>query len=122
MKQLAAAVAKRPARASGSVEGVATKPEHAVKRVKTPETKTEIEEVTPKKIRSSMPNVTGGTHPVQPVHYKGGVIYTALKARMFRALRVRGDNYSEKACSFKVRSPKEAWIDAVAAIDSHHKG
>ena len=31
-KQLAAAIAKRPACASGSVEGVATKPEHAVKK------------------------------------------------------------------------------------------
>ena len=69
-----------------------------------------------------MPDVAGGTRPVQLVHYKGGVIYTALKTKKFRSLRVRGDNYSEKACSFKVRSPKEAWIDAVAAIDSHHKG
>ena len=93
-----------------------------MKRIKTTKTKTEIEEATHKKIRSSMPNVTGGTHPVQQFHYKGGVIYTALKARMFRALRVRGDNYSEKACSFKVRSPKEAWSDAVSAIDKHHKG
>ena len=57
-KKLAAAVAKRPACASGSAEGVATKPEHAVKRIKTTKTKTEIEEVTPKKIRSSMPHVT----------------------------------------------------------------
>ena len=69
-----------------------------------------------------MPNFTGATQTVQPVHYKGGVIYTALKARMFRALRVRGDNYSEKACSFKVRSLKEAWSDAVSASDKHHKG
>ena len=76
----------------------------------------------PQKIRSSMPKFTNGTQTVQPVHYKGGVIYTALKAKMFRALRVRGDNYSEKACSFKVRSPKEAWSDAVSAIDKHHKG
>ena len=69
-----------------------------------------------------MPNDTGGTHPAQPVHYKGGVVYTAVKARMFRALRVRGDTYSEKACSFNVRSPTSAWSDAVAATDSHHKG
>ena len=68
-----AAIAKRLAGASGSVEGVATKPEHAVDRIKTPKTKTDIEEVTPKKIRSSMPNVTT-ENTVQPVHYKGCVL------------------------------------------------
>ena len=111
-KKVAAKVAKKPAAA------VAKRPAHAVKRIKT---KTEIEEVTPSNIKYSMPNVTGGKHQVQPVHYKGGVIYTVIKARKFRALRVRGDNYSEKACSFKVRSPKKAWSDAVSAIEEHHR-
>ena len=122
LKKRAAKVAKRPASACGSAEGVATKPDPAVKRTKTRTTATEIEEVSPKQIRSSMPQVTGGIHQVRPVHYKGGVIYTAVKSQQFRALRVRGDNYTEKACSFKVRSPQEAWNDAVAAIDSHHRG
>ena len=46
-KKLAVAIAE-PACASGSAEGVATKPEHAVKRIKTTK-KTGIEEVTPRR-------------------------------------------------------------------------
>ena len=48
------------------------------------------------------------------------MIYTALKNKIFRALRVRHDKYSEKSCSFKVKSKDEAWNDAVSAIDEHY--
>ena len=70
----------------------------AAKVAKTRTRATDIKEVSPKDIRSSMPQVAGGIHQVKPVHYKGGVIYTALKTKQLRALRGRGNDYTEKAC------------------------
>ena len=94
-----AALHKRPAR-HGQTESGATVPA--------------------KQKRPAIPQFTDKTEKVSAVQYKGGVIYTALKKRSFRALRVRHDKYSEKSCSFKVKSKHEAWNDAVSAIDEHY--
>ena len=101
---------KRPAAAGG-----------AVKKVKTGATaKLEAVEVDSSKIMAAMPS--GNSGKVAPVAYKGGIIYTTFAKRTFRALRDRGDDYSEtsKAWGSK-RTQKEAWAEAVAAIDEHHK-
>jgi len=83
--------------------------------------KTESRETVPtNQKRPAIPQWTAKTEKVPAVQYKGGVIYTELKNRKFRALRVRHDKYTEKSCSFKVKSKHEAWNDAVAAIDEHY--
>ena len=73
-----------------------------------------------KQQRLAIPQWTEKTEKVPAVQYEGGVIYTELKNSKFRALRVRHDKYTEKSCSFKVKSKHEAWNDAVAAIDEHY--
>ena len=78
------------------------------------------ETVPAKQKRPAIPQFTDKTEKVPAVHYKGGVIYTGLRNRLFRALRVKHDKYSEKSCSFKVKSKHEAWNDAVSAIDEHY--
>ena len=56
-----------------------------------------------------------------PVLYKGGVIYTVDKSKMFRALRVKGDKYTESSCGWgATRTKKEAWAKVVHAIDKHY--
>ena len=68
-------------------------------------------------IGNAMPSVDGeGPNPA-PVHYRCGVIYTDRKSKAFRALRCRGDAYSEKSCSYKVQSAKEAWGSAIQVIN-----
>ena len=55
-----------------------------------------------------------------PVLYKGGVIYTVEEKQMFRALKVRGDKYSEASCVWGVKRTKvEAWAKVVQAIEQH---
>ena len=58
----------------------------------------------------------------KPVHYRGGVIYTSWVTKKFRALKIRGDKWSEKSCGWGGSSvpTKSAWKDAVGAIDSHN--
>ena len=82
--------------------------------------KTEAEDEVPKsKIMSAMPKDTANA---KPVRYWGGIIYTASKARKFRALKVRGDNYTEASASWGSDRPsKDAWRKRVKAIEDHHK-
>ena len=88
-----------------------------------PKVKEEIVEVPQSKIMKAMPDVTSSTTNAKPVHYWGGVIYTSLKAKKFRALRVRGDVHTEKSANWgKSRTEIEAWKEAVNAINEHHKG
>ena len=48
--------------------------------------------VMPKKLSANSPNP-------KPVRYWGGVIYSAVKAKKFRALKVRGDAYTESSAA-----------------------
>ena len=83
--------------------------------------KTESGETVPtNQKRPAVPQWTDKTDKVPAVQYKGGVIYTEVNNRKFRALKVRNDKYTEKSCSFKVKSKHEAWNDAVSAIDEHY--
>ena len=91
---------------------VKKKPAKAGKSVKD-----EIVEVAKKDIMKSCPSCKGKTNP-PPVHYGGGVIYTDVKRNKFRALKIRGDRYSEKSAGWSKSKPKStAWKECIQAID-----
>jgi hypothetical protein len=73
-------------------------------------------------IMKSMPELPTDGSKVAPVLYNGGVVYTSLAKRSFRALKVRGDNYSESSASWGQKEPsKAAWKTVIDAIDNHKK-
>ena len=96
-----------------------------VKKVK-PEKKepiAEFKEVSSDKILKSMPSqkTLESAAKVDPIHYRGGVVYTVQKERKFRALRIRGDKWSETSKQWgSKRTAKEAWSEAIKAIDAEH--
>lgn len=78
----------------------------------------DADEVPKSKIMAAMPKSLSSAHPVR---YWGGIIYTAVKARKFRALKVRGDSYTEASAAWGSDKPsKEAWRKCVKAIEDHH--
>ena len=80
------------------------------------------DEVPKSKIHKAMPTLPKDGSSPKPVKYWGGVIYTAAKAKKFRALKVRGDAYTEASASWGGDKPtKEAWAKCVKAIEQHHK-
>ncbi len=70
----------------------------------------------------AMPRLpSDGSNP-KPVKYWGGVIYTVRRTRQFRALRKRGDSYSESSSAWGGEKPsKDAWQKCVKAIESERK-
>ena len=77
----------------------------------------EVVEVTKANISAAFP--TGALSA--PVFYNGGVIYTVPKSKMFRALRVRGDKWTETQGRWGgSMTQQEAWQKVVDAIDKHH--
>ena len=69
-----------------------------------------------------MPKLNKDGSSPDPVFYKGGVIYTAVNGKKLRALKVRGENYTEKSKAWGQRTPsKEAWCAVVKAIDDNTK-
>lgn len=112
-KKKADAVLKRPAgavKAEVKHEGAVPKP---VKR----QTKEPVV-VDPAKIMRSMPSLPkDGSNPA-PVYYKKGVIYTSRASKRFRAVRERGNMYTESAKRWNADKPtKESWAAAVKAVD-----
>jgi len=105
------AVKKDPAKAC------AVKTEHP----KAVRMKKEEPEVPKSAIMKSMPKFPADGSNPPPVRYNGGVIYTSLAVRRFRALRKRGDKYSELGASFATSSKKEAWETVVKGIDKYKK-
>ena len=81
----------------------------------------EMVNLSKQEIMKAMPKLTGKSEGAAPVRYKGGVIYTSVKSKWFRALRRRGDKYSEVRSSFRQTPQKEAWTKAVHAIDDEYK-
>ena len=93
------------------------------KKVMPAAAKVEIVEVPVAKIVKAMPKdvADGCTNPAA-VHYNGGVIYTVQKNKCFRALRTRGDKYTETTKSWGKKLKKsEAWKACVEAIDNQRK-
>ena len=74
-------------------------------------------------IMKAMPSAANSTQHVAPVTYNGGVVYTILKQKKFRALRVKGDRYTETSATWGThRSQKDAWSHVIKAIDKHQLG
>ena len=132
-EQKAAAALKRPAAALKQPSAAAAQSEPPAKKAKAePPAKVAVPftpSMAPKpvpagatvktasQIGNAMPSIVGeGANPA-PVLYRCGVIHTDRKSKAFRALRCRGDAYSEKSCSWKVQSAKEAWTSAIRIIN-----
>ena len=84
----------------------------------------DIQEIPKQDIIAAMPppSALAGDDRIRPVHYSGGVIYTVQKQRTFRALRERGDGYTESSSTWgKKRTAEEAWARCVMAINEHRK-
>ena len=80
------------------------------------------DEVPKSKIHKAMPALPKDGSSPKPVKYWGGIIYTAAKAKKFRALKVRGNPYTEASASWGGDKPtKEAWTKCVKAIEEHHQ-
>ena len=79
------------------------------------------EDVPKSKILKAMPTIPKDGSAPKPVKYWGGIIYTAIKAKKFRALKERGNNYSEASASWGGYKPsKEVWVKCIKAIENHH--
>ena len=73
-------------------------------------------------IMKSMPKLPTDGSKIAPVLHNGGVVYTSLLKRSLRALKARGDNYSEASASWGQTEPtKAAWKTVIDAIDNHKK-
>ena len=81
--------------------------------------KAEMSDVPRTKIMQSMPKLPADGSNPKPVRYWGGVIYCARKQKAFRALRTRGDNYTETYSAWGGQKPsKKAWKKVVKAIEN----
>ena len=79
-------------------------------------------EVSKKEIHKALPKIEKGGGNPMPVRYSGGVIYSSVKDKKFRALTTRGDNYSEKGASWKSAKPTmKAWRQSIDHIDTARK-
>ena len=78
-----------------------------------------VEDVPKSKILKQMPKVpSDGSNP-PPVFYHGGVIYTSLKTKRFRALPRRGDMNHEKQTKWTTKKPSSAdWKRCVQSMDA----
>ena len=80
------------------------------------------DEVPKSKIHKAMPALPKDGSSPKPVKYWGGIIYTAAKAKKFRALKERGNPYTEASASWGGDKPTtEAWTKCVKAIEKHHQ-
>ena len=71
---------------------------------------------------SMPPDTPDGSNP-SPVPYLKGVIYTEQNHKKFRALKIKGDRYTESSSTWGTKRTKnEAWGIVTRAIRSHSKG
>lgn len=123
--------AKGPMKKPASKCKAAIKQEHVIKRepaavksgMKRPAAASDDADEVPKsRILHSMPTLPPDGSSPKPVKYWGGVIYTARQSKKFRALKVRGDAYTEASSSWGGDTPsKAAWTKCVKAIEEHHR-
>ena len=86
--------------------------------VKTKMPKAEPVDASTGTILKLMPKRVSGTEKVSPIVYNGGIIYTSFAKRNFRALRTRGDNYSEHSAAWRSDQPTaDAWRNVVTSIN-----
>jgi hypothetical protein len=80
----------------------------------------DADEVPKSRILQAMPKLPSDGSSPKPVKYWGGIIYTARASKKFRALKVRGDTYTEASSAWKGDTPsKAAWAKCVKAIEDH---
>ena len=100
---------------------VMKKPAMKADRVKAEHVQQVAKEVSQADILKAMPKDKAGGNP-DPVLYRGGVVYTLQPKKMFRALKVKGDKWTEKSAGWgKTKTKKEAWKACIDAIDDHVK-
>ena len=108
-------IRKRPACASASSASLMKRP--AAAKQKAVVTIEKEPKATP-----NMPTMPGDGSNPRPVHYWGGIIYTARASKKFRALRVKGNTHTESSASWGGEKPnKAAWLKCVQAITAHYK-
>ena len=118
-KKVVKPIMKKPASCPSSTPSAAPKPKAVLKKVKKAEAvKAEPVVISKGQIMTSMPKLPAdGSNPA-PVPYGKGIIYTSRRNKSFRALRVRGNNYTESSRSWGGDKPaKAAWVSCVKAID-----
>ena len=130
IKKKADSLVKRPAKAEADIAKPAAKAAKAKASAKVKPTskachaKVKAGKVTAEGHTSKavMPKDTSdGSNPL-PVHYGGGVIYTVQAQKIFRALKVKGDRYTEYRKTWgKAFSKAEAWSLCLTAIDDYRK-
>ena len=103
----------------------ATKATAAMRRpaasMKRPAAATNDAELSKAQIMKAMPSLPADGSNPRPIHYWGGIIYTAAQAKKFRALKERGNNYSEASASWGGPKPtKAAWTKVVKSIADHY--
>ena len=75
------------------------------------------------KVKPKMPLLPRDGSSPAPVKYWGGIIYTARASKKFRALRVKGNAYTEASASWGGEKPtKAAWDKCCTAIHNHYSG
>ena len=100
---------------------VMKKPAMKADRVKAEHVQQVAKEVSQADILKAMPKDKAEGNP-DPVLYRGGVVYTLQPKKMFRALKVKGDKWTEKSAGWgKTKTKKEAWKACIDAIDDHVK-
>ena len=109
---------KRPA--SAMKKQVVIKPEPMVKKVSKSQAKREA--IEPRaKVKPSMPSLPKDGSSPKPVKYWGGIIYTSRAGKKFRALKVKGDTYTEASAAWGSDKPtKSSWDRCCAAIYNHY--
>jgi hypothetical protein len=117
--------AEPPARKRGRPAKTEKPKTEKLKTEETKKLKKEITEVSESSILKAMPKPKEGDENPTPVHYKGGVVYTVVGSKLFRALAVRGDRYTEKRASWastgKHGSLPAAWKFAISHIENFKK-
>lgn len=102
-----------------------TKKKDAAKKqamMKRPAARQAAQEVAKKDITSALPVVPKGGGNPPPVRYNGGVVYSSLKTKSFRTLRIVGDPYSEKNVKWGANTPTmKAWRTSIKVIDDARK-
>ena len=107
--------------AAPKVAAVMKKPAMKSDRVKAEHVQQVAKEVSQADILKAMPKDKAAGNP-DPVLYRGGVVYTLQPKKMFRALKVKGDKWTEKSAGWgKTKTKKEAWKACIDAIDDHVK-
>ena len=75
------------------------------------------------KVKPKMPLLPRDGSSPTPVKYWGGIIYTARASKKFRALKVKGNAYTEASASWGREKPtKAAWDKCLTAIHNHYSG